>query len=132
MAESITRVGNGVYRIDCNGRTEVVYVAGPPDNRWAFWNGRVFRAGQDATSNGPRREARASHARQSIEAPMPATVLKVLVESGASVRKGDPLVVLEAMKMELPIRAEADASVTAVRCKEGERVEAGAVLVELK
>ena len=63
---------------------------------------------------------------------MPATVLKVLVETGATVKKGDPIVLLEAMKMELPIRAEADASVTAVHCREGDRVEAGAVLVELK
>ena len=97
MTESITRVGNGVYRVDCDGRTEIVYVAGPPDNRWAFWNGHVFRAGQDAASNDPHREARASHARQSIEAPMPARVLKVLVESGASVRKGDPIVVLDTL-----------------------------------
>ena len=132
MAESITRVGNGVYRVDCDGRTETVYVAGPPDNRWAFWNGHVFRTGQDAASNGARREARTSRTLRPIEAPMPATVLKVLVERGALVRKGDPIVILEAMKMELPIRAEADASVTAVHCHEGERVEAGAVLVELK
>lgn len=132
MAESITRVGNGVYRVDCDGRTEIVYVAGPSDNRWAFWNGRVFRTGQDAASNGPRHESRAFHALQSIEAPMPARVLRVLVEAGASVKKGDPIVILEAMKMELPIRAESDGSVTAVHCREGERVEAGAVLVELK
>lgn len=132
MAESITRVGNGVYRVDCDRRSEIVYVAGPPGNRWAFWNGHVFRAGQDADSNRARPEAPAPRTRQSIEAPMPATVLKVLVEGGQMVRKGDPIVVLEAMKMELPIHAEADASVTAVHCREGERVEAGAVLVEVK
>jgi biotin carboxyl carrier protein len=62
---------------------------------------------------------------------MPATVIKVLAKTGAHVKKGDTLVVLEAMKMELPIRATGDAVVTAVHCSEGELVQADAVLVEL-
>jgi biotin carboxyl carrier protein len=63
---------------------------------------------------------------------MPATVLKVLVAPGAAVAKGDTLVVLEAMKMELPIRAAGDGVVGEVFCREGELVQAGAPLVELR
>jgi biotin carboxyl carrier protein len=62
---------------------------------------------------------------------MPATVLKVLAKVGAAVKKGETLVILEAMKMELPLRAAADATVSAVRCREGELVQPDAVLVEL-
>ena len=62
---------------------------------------------------------------------MPATVLKVLVSAGAPVKKGDTLVILEAMKMELPLRAPADATVAAVHCREGELVQPDTVLVEL-
>jgi biotin carboxyl carrier protein len=62
---------------------------------------------------------------------MPATVLKVLVAVGARVKKGETLVILEAMKMELPLRASADATVTAVCCREGELVQPETVLVEL-
>jgi biotin carboxyl carrier protein len=62
---------------------------------------------------------------------MPATVLKVLVAVGARVKKGETLVILEAMKMELPLRASVDATVTAVGCREGELVQPETVLVEL-
>jgi len=62
---------------------------------------------------------------------MPGTVLKVLVEPGARVVKGETILILEAMKMELPLRALEDASVVAVHCREGELVQAEAVLVEL-
>jgi biotin carboxyl carrier protein len=62
---------------------------------------------------------------------MPATVLKVLVQPGAKVKKGDVVLILEAMKMELPLRAAGDATVTAVHCREGELVQPDVVLVEL-
>jgi 3-methylcrotonyl-CoA carboxylase alpha subunit len=67
-----------------------------------------------------------------ITAPMPATVLKVHVKVGEPVKKGDTVVLLEAMKMELPLRAPGDGTVAAVHCREGELVPADAVLVELR
>ena len=63
---------------------------------------------------------------------MPATVVKVLVQPGTAVKKRTTLVLLEAMKMELPLRAPADAVVAAVHCHEGEVVKAGALLVDLQ
>jgi 3-methylcrotonyl-CoA carboxylase alpha subunit len=66
-----------------------------------------------------------------VIAPMPGTVIKVLVEPGASVRARQPLVVLEAMKMETPLVSPYDATVRAVHVAEGDRVVGGAVLVEL-
>jgi 3-methylcrotonyl-CoA carboxylase alpha subunit len=63
---------------------------------------------------------------------MPARVIRILVRPGTLVKKGDTLVVLEAMKMELPIRAPADAMVTTVHCREGELVQSEAVLVDLR
>ena len=63
---------------------------------------------------------------------MPARVSRILVQPGAAVKKGATLIVLEAMKMELPVRALADATVVAVHCREGELVQADAVLMDLK
>jgi acetyl-CoA carboxylase biotin carboxylase subunit len=63
-------------------------------------------------------------------APMPATVIRVKIKAGDAVTKGDILVVLEAMKMELPLRALGDGIVSAVRCREGDLVQADATLVE--
>jgi biotin carboxyl carrier protein len=111
------------------GRAEVVYVAGPANDRWAFWRGRVFR--RTTTARTPRRHAAGGEAPQALSAPMPATVIKVLVAPGDEVKKGDTVLILEAMKMELPLRSPADATVTAVHCAERDLVQPDAVLVEL-
>ena len=67
-----------------------------------------------------------------LAAPMPATVAAVLVQPGAVVAAGDTLVRLEAMKMELAIRAPAAGRVTAVDCRAGELVQPGRPLVTLE
>ena len=65
----------------------------------------------------------------SITAPMPGTILKVNVSNGQSVKKGDVLMVLEAMKMENEIMAPCDGTVSAVNVTKGSTVETGASLV---
>ena len=62
---------------------------------------------------------------------MPGTVLAVAVAAGDEVTAHDPLVVLEAMKMEMPVLAPFTATVTAVHVAAGDQVASGAVLVEL-
>ena len=62
---------------------------------------------------------------------MPATVLAIAVQPGQRVAAGDVLLRLEAMKMELPVRAPRDATVIAVKCREGELVQPGVPLLEL-
>jgi 3-methylcrotonyl-CoA carboxylase alpha subunit len=79
----------------------------------------------EAHAHGPIQES------STIVAPMPGTVIKVNVEVGAAVKSGDPLVILEAMKMETPLASPYDATVRAVHVKEGDRVAGGTVLVEL-
>jgi acetyl/propionyl-CoA carboxylase alpha subunit len=66
-----------------------------------------------------------------VTAPMPGTVVRVLVAAGDSVEPRQPLVVLEAMKMETPLVSPYAALVQAVHVTEGDRVAGGAVLVEL-
>ena len=69
--------------------------------------------------------------RATITAPMPGTVLAVAVATGDEVTAHDPLVVLEAMKMEMPVLAPFGATVTAVHVEAGDQVASGTVLVEL-
>jgi biotin carboxyl carrier protein len=64
-----------------------------------------------------------------IKAPMPGMVLKVLVEEGAEVKKGDSLFVLEAMKMENIIKSIADVTVKTIKIKPGDKVEKGQILM---
>ena len=66
-----------------------------------------------------------------ITAPMPGKVLRVLVKEGDAVSAGQPLVVLEAMKMETALAAESDAIVKRVPVAPGQMVDHGAVLIEL-
>jgi acetyl/propionyl-CoA carboxylase alpha subunit len=67
-----------------------------------------------------------------LAAPMPGTVIRVLVAKGDRVEPRQPLVVLEAMKMETPLVSPYEAVVRAVHVAEGDRVAGGAVLVELE
>ena len=66
-----------------------------------------------------------------ILAPMHGLILEVHVSEGQAVTKGETLTVLEAMKMQHQIRAEADGTVTSIRCTAGAQVPAGDVLVEI-
>lgn len=67
--------------------------------------------------------------RQTVAAPMPGRVVKVLVAPGAAVTAGQPLVVVEAMKMENELKSPGAGRVLEVRVREGENVEGGAALV---
>jgi len=66
-----------------------------------------------------------------IRASMAGTVWKVLVKPGDTVTPGQDVVILESMKMEIPITAEAGGTVTAVKVGEGDFVNEGDVVVEL-
>ena len=65
---------------------------------------------------------------ETVTAPMPGTILADNVSNGAAVKKGDVLMVLEAMKMENEIVAPADGTVASVNVTKGSSVETGAVL----
>ena len=65
-------------------------------------------------------------------APMPATVVAINTAAGQSVNAGDTLIVLEAMKMELPIRSPRSGTVKAVLCAKGEMVQPGVNLIEIE
>ncbi len=67
-----------------------------------------------------------------IEAPMPGLILTVQVAEGDRVSQGDPLLVLEAMKMENTILAPADGVIGHVAVREGDAVEKKAVLIEFE
>ncbi len=66
-----------------------------------------------------------------LKAPMPGLVLKVMVEPGQKIQKGDSILVLEAMKMENILKASADGEVKKILVKKGDKVEKNQVMVNL-
>ena len=66
-----------------------------------------------------------------VNAPMPGTIVSVAVTAGQAVKKGDTLVVIEAMKMENEIAAPQDGTVATINCTKGESVDSGKLLVSM-
>jgi acetyl-CoA carboxylase biotin carboxyl carrier protein len=67
-----------------------------------------------------------------VEAHITGTVWKIECKVGDDVSEGDTLVILESMKMEMPVEAEDDGKVAEIRCEEGQSVSEGDVLVVLE
>ena len=92
--------------------------------------------GGPAKKKAPRRSSRggggAAVSGDSLTAPMQGTIVKVTVEEGATVAVGDPVVVLEAMKMEQPIAAHKAGVVSGLTAEVGATVTNGAVICEIK
>lgn len=105
--------------------TAVAAVRG--DVVWVGVDGHVFEL---RVRHGARRRASTAD-EDALSPPMSATVVRILVAPGATVTTGDVLIALEAMKMELAIRAPRDGVVKAIHCREGELVQPGTVLLEL-
>lgn len=81
-----------------------------------------------APATAPAPAAKPATGGETVSSPMPGTILSVNVTNGATVKKGDVLMVLEAMKMENEIMSPCDGTVTSVNVSKGAAVETGAVL----
>ena len=77
------------------------------------------------------KKAAPAAAGEPVTSPMPGTIINVPVKVGQAVKKGDVLVILEAMKMENEIKAAKDATVVSIAVSKGESVNTGTVLVTL-
>jgi 3-methylcrotonyl-CoA carboxylase alpha subunit len=131
---TVVRTDGQNFRATVDGRLVDVYGApgGPAwtvsagASRWVYYDGCVYEL--EVQRDGGRRAVR-HHG--SLSAPMPATVRQIRVKLGDRVARGETLIVLEAMKMELPVRANDAGIVSKVLCAEGELVQPGVPLVEL-
>lgn len=66
-----------------------------------------------------------------IKAPMPGTIVNIVVSAGQAVKAGDDLVFIEAMKMETPVKAPQDGTIATVDVTKGESIDSGKVLVTM-
>lgn len=112
-----------------SGGTLVVHVGTSPVAVTLNGRRRKADAGPGGAARGP---ARGGDSALRIVAPMPGKVIRVLVAAGDPVSVRQPLVVVEAMKMENELRAGRDGHVAAIHVRAGASVDAGTLLIELK
>lgn len=108
----------------------VAYAVRDAHRVWVFLDGRTYVV--ESADHGGREHVHVTDDQVALSAPMPATVVAIAVTPGQEVAAGDLLVMLEAMKMELPIRAPRSGRVTALACREGELVQPGVRLIEME
>jgi len=118
----------GEYVATRGERIERVYAVVAGETTWVFHDGSVYEI---ASGNGTGTRLRGTQHHGSLMAPMPATVVTINVQPGDEVKRGDILIVLEAMKMELPVRAPGNGTVESIHCRPGELVQPGVSLIDL-
>ena len=121
--EADGKPGRVIVRV--GGEAKLAHVARVGDTWWIHMDGRVHEVlfheqGSKSSSN-----------EGNLDAPMPGTVLQVMVKEGQRVREGQHLMTLEAMKMEHRILATKPGEVTKVHFSAGDRVGMGDALVEM-
>ncbi|HVZ99311.1 MAG TPA: acetyl/propionyl/methylcrotonyl-CoA carboxylase subunit alpha [Caulobacterales bacterium] len=99
------------------------------DRAFVFHDGDMYEFSLDT---GERAEGEAAAGDGAILSPMPGKIVSVSVKAGAKVKKGEPLVTLEAMKMEHALAAPFDGVVAELKARAGEQVSEGALLARLE
>jgi acetyl-CoA/propionyl-CoA carboxylase biotin carboxyl carrier protein len=94
--------------------------------------GAAPAAGREKKPKREKKQAGAAASGDAVTSPMQGTIVKVAVSEGQDVAEGDPIVVLEAMKMEQPIKAHKAGTVSGLSAEVGDSVSSGAVICELK
>lgn len=128
LALEIQPIGRGEYLVASAVGSWHVFVTGAGTQREVFVDGEVYECAVQP-EGAARRPARSLL--EPLASPMPARVVAVNTRAGEPVRRGDILVTLEAMKMELSVRAPRDGVVRNVSCEPGQLVQPGVRLIEL-
>ena len=119
----------GELELLIDGQRVVAYVSSDGAKRWVTMNGQTKVL---TKASGARRRGAGHDHTAGLAAPMPGLVRSVNVAEGESVKKGQTLLVLEAMKMEIRIQAQQDGVVAKLFVKQGQTVEREQILVEIE
>lgn len=126
----VLRAEDGKLVLLIDGKRVTAYVSSENAKRWVTVNGQTFVL---TKSSGTRRSGHSGqHPAGELTAPMPGQVRAVNVSEGETVTKGQTLLVLEAMKMEIRIHALQDGVVKKLSVKQGQTVEREQVLIDVE
>jgi len=137
----VVKIGEQTYRVtvDASQPGEVAfsvgnrhrraYVAADGSQRWIAFDATTMLVSKVEAVE--RRSVRQRSGTDSLTATMPGQVVKIMASEGEMIKRGQPLIVLEAMKMELRLTAPHDGKVTRVLVRQGDIVERGQRLLEV-
>lgn len=125
----IIRAEDGLLELSIDGKHITAHVSSDNAKRWVTVNGRTILL---TKQSGSRKSGHGHHhTAGELTAPMPGQVRAVNVSEGDNVTKGQTLMVLEAMKMEIRIQSPGDGTVSKLFVKQGETVEREQMLIEV-
>lgn len=127
VAVEILQAKDGKLDLLIDGKRVTAYVSSENAKRWVTVNGQTFML---TRSSGTRKSGHGHHhAAGELTAPMPGQVRAVNISEGDVVTKGQTLLLLEAMKMEIKVQAPRDGVVISIQVKQGQTVEREQLLV---
>jgi len=125
----IVRIGDGRLELLIDGERVIAYVSSDNAKRWVTVNGRTVAL---TKSSGAKRSGAGQDHASELAAPMPGVVRGVNVVEGETVTKGQTLLMIEAMKMEIRVQAPFDGVVKSLAVKVGQTVEREQILIVLE
>jgi 3-methylcrotonyl-CoA carboxylase alpha subunit len=128
MTPAVEATGPGTFLWREGSGSQTFHCVRDGDTIHLWWRGVAYRLVEERETG----RAGRRHLSGGLEAPMPGKVIAVKAAPGQAVRKGDELLVVEAMKMENAVRAPRDGTVRSVAARVGDMVGPGTVLVELE
>lgn len=130
LSFTVRELGGGRIELVFPDRSVILETAIDGDVRWVAMHGRMYELRRESRSR-KRSRGGADLSEGSMRAPMPGQVRAVSVSVGDQVTRGQVLLVLEAMKMEIRIQSPVEGVVVALPVSEGEQVDKGQVVVEV-
>jgi len=112
--------------VNIDKMSKLVHVVKVKDSYWIHLDGRIHIVNSHEIGYSNQKQSEGS-----LVAPMPGTIIEIFVKKGQRVRKGQSLMVMEAMKMEHKIQSPKDGEVVSISNEVGQKVDMGAVLVEI-
>ena len=125
----VLQAENGKLKLLIDGQHITAYVSSDNAKRWVTVNGQTFVL---TKSSGAPKGGHTQHVAGELTAPMPGQVRAVNVSEGDAVTKGQTLLVLEAMKMEIRVQSPQDGIVKKLLVKQGQTVEREQILIEIE
>lgn len=129
-----SRISENSYQLVLNGKVHIIKTVNSDNGHVVLQiGGRTYEANAKSSLekllDSMGLKAGVSKQVKELKAPMPGLVLKVLSEPGTEVKKDDPLLILEAMKMENTLKSPSDGIVSKIAVQQGDKIEKNQILI---